>query len=57
MKKLTFEAWYKQLKALAKKADCSFLIAEAESHRSAYDDGLTPREELEEQIDAARRSV
>lgn len=46
--------WHKKLKAIAKRKGVDFLIVEAEAHCESFEDGLTPAEALDEEIDAAR---
>lgn len=49
----TFETWYSNLNAIAKMQGAGYLIAGAEDHRDAFEDGLSPDEELVEQLYAA----
>jgi len=50
-------AWHARLTKLAREKGVAWMICpDMETHREAFEDGLTPEEELQEQIDEARRS-
>lgn len=50
-------SWHARLQQLAREKGVGWMICpDMESHRWSFEEGLTPEEELEEQIDAARRS-
>src|SRR5438093_10118697 len=51
-------AWFARLTELARVKGVSWMISpNMWDHHEAYHEGLTPEEELEEQIDAARRTT
>ena len=54
---MDIDAWYADLKILAKRKGYEYLIADKESHREGYEEGNTPDEELDEQIWAAQASM
>lgn len=45
---MTFEEWWKSLREIARKAKLTWLLGDKESNQDAYQDGLTPREALQE---------
>ena len=48
--------WHARLVALSVTAGMRWIVsADPDDHRQAYEDGLTPAEELSEQVDAAYR--
>lgn len=50
-------AWHARLQKLARERGVAWMICpDPETHREAFEDGLTIEEELSDQIDAARRS-
>lgn len=53
-KNTTFDLWHNELEFLAGGIDASYLLGDAESHRDAYNDGLSPEEDLGEQLAAAK---
>jgi len=48
--------WHRKLQNAARKKGYAWLIQGAEDHRSGFEEGLTVYEELESQIDSARRT-
>lgn len=49
--------WFEKLRAIAKERDALFLISDDPlDHADAYDDGMTPQEEFDEQYSEACRS-
>lgn len=48
----TFLEWYRELGRLSTLRGVQFCVGEMESHREAYDDGLSPEDELREQLEA-----
>jgi len=58
MSKPTFEKWIADLRALATEKGFSAFLADAdEDYRGLYDDGQTPADVLEAEIDAASQSA
>jgi hypothetical protein len=49
----TFEAWYSSLSTIAASKGLGFLVGDPESHRAAFEDGLSPEDEISEQAAAA----
>lgn len=50
-----FRTWYRKLKKLAKKYDVEYLISEyPEDPKESFEDGLSPKQELNEQIMEAK---
>ncbi len=49
--------WFQEFKELANQRCLSHLIGDMESHRESFDDGESPMDELEHQIDAANASM
>lgn len=48
--KLTFENWMKDLRHIAKERECEYLLSENdEDHREAFEGGLSPNDEINEQ--------
>ena len=54
----TFEKWMVALRKLAKDKGGEFLISDDgdEAHRDAFDDGLSPSDEFDEQYSAAAQA-
>jgi len=55
MKPVTLNEWFRKLKRLAKSKGFGWLLGKRpEDHLDGFSTGLTPGQELEEQITAAR---
>jgi hypothetical protein len=55
---VSFAVWYDKLVELAKAKRVLWLISDCpEDHRESYDDGMTPEDELDVQLDEAGSSV
>jgi hypothetical protein len=52
-----FGLWFEQLKKLAESRGLSWLVGEPQSHRPAFDEGLTTQDELDHQIAEATRDA
>ncbi len=52
-----FGLWFAQLTKLAKDRGLSWLIGDAALHRASFDEGLSPRQELDHQIGEATRNA
>lgn len=51
----SFDEWWEELCALAKRKCVPWLLCAQADHKDAWEDGLSPAEELEAQADEARR--
>ena len=49
---MTFNAWFHDFVTVADRLSVLDLIGDPESHRAAYEDGLSPEQAVEAQIDA-----
>ena len=52
-----FGLWFEQLKKLAESRGLSWLVGDAQSHRPAFDEGLSAQDELDHQIAEATRNA
>lgn len=51
---MAFEAWYDLFVTTARANGLGYLVGEPAAHRDAFEDGLSPAEELSEQVSVAR---
>jgi hypothetical protein len=49
--------WWAELQHLSRTARLEWLLGDQEANRDAYDDGMTPKETLQELFDEAQRQT
>lgn len=53
---MTFDDWYKKLKAIARDYGYQCLSPDQDSYREWFDDGLSPEDAFDEELYAAQAS-
>ena len=54
---MTFDAWWDEVLAEAKRQGMAHHLGDKYSHFDGFNEGYTPKEEVEEAVDAARSSL
>ena len=49
----TFDAWWTEVQQIARNTETEWLLGQPNDHRPAFDDGMSPLECLQAEMDAA----